>query len=135
MRIFLAGATGAIGQHLVPALVAAGHPVVAMIRSQGNADLVRLMGASPVIADAFDASAVLDAERPAEQQIVISLLSATPPTADFRPFVRECALLVRLRREALSHLVATAGAAGASRFTAQSVVGWTYARQGGPVKA
>ncbi|TMG56709.1 MAG: NAD-dependent epimerase/dehydratase family protein, partial [Chloroflexi bacterium] len=86
MRIFLAGATGAIGQHLVPALVAAGHSVVAMIRSQGKADLVGLMGASPVIADAFDASAVLAAVRQAEPEIVIHQLTAIPPNANFRTF-------------------------------------------------
>jgi len=134
MRIFLAGATGAIGHHLVPALVAAGHSVVAMIRSQGKADLVGLMGASPVIADAFDASAVLAAVRQAEPEIVIHQLTAIPPNANFRTFDRDFALTNRLRREGLNNLLAAARSAGASRFIAQSFVGWTYARQGGPVK-
>src|SRR2546425_1487608 len=134
MRIFLAGATGAIGQHLVPALVAAGHSVVAMIRSQSKTDLVGLMGASPVIADAFDASAVLAAVRQAEPEIVIHQLTAIPPNANFRTFDRDFALTNRLRREGLNNLLAAARSAGASRFIAQSFVGWTYARQGGPVK-
>ena len=134
MRIFLAGATGAIGQHLVPALVAAGHSVVAMIRSQSKTDLVGLMGASPVIADAFDASAVLAAVRQAEPEIVIHQLTAIPPNANFRTFDRDFALTNRLRREGLNNLLAAARSAGASRFIAQSFVGWTYAREGGPVK-
>jgi len=134
MRIFLAGATGAIGQHLVPALVSAGHSVVAMIRSQGKADLVGLMGARPVIADAFDASAVLAAVRQAQPEIVIHQLTAIPPNANFRTFDRDFALTNRLRREGLNNLLAAARSVGASRFIAQSFVGWTFARQGGPVK-
>jgi len=105
-----------------------------MIRSQGKADLVGLMGASPVIADAFDASAVLAAVRQAQAEIVIHQLTAIPPNANFRTFDRDFALTNRLRREGLNNLLAAARSAGASRFIAQSFVGWTYARQGGPVK-
>jgi nucleoside-diphosphate-sugar epimerase len=105
-----------------------------MIRSKDKADLVRIMGASPLIADAFDASAVLAAMRQAEPEIVIHQLTAIPPNATFRTFDRDFALTNRLRREGLNNLLAAARSAGASRFIAQSFVGWTYARQGGPVK-
>ena len=59
MRIFVAGATGALGRRLVPLLVANGHQVTAMTRSPGKAAGLRAAGAEPVVADAFDREAVL----------------------------------------------------------------------------
>lgn len=61
MRIFLAGATGVIGRPLVPALIAGGHHVIGMTRSREKVDALRAVGAEPVVADALDAEAVMDA--------------------------------------------------------------------------
>lgn len=58
MRIFVAGATGAVGRELVPALVAAGHSVTGMTRTAAKADAVKRLGAEPVVADGLNAPAV-----------------------------------------------------------------------------
>ena len=58
MKVFVAGATGALGKQLVPRLVAAGHEVTGMTRSVQRADLVRELGAEPAVADALDPDAV-----------------------------------------------------------------------------
>lgn len=133
MRVFVAGATGAIGRHLVPALIEAGHAVTAMCRA-ARADAVRDLGAEPAIADPLDEGEVLEAVRRARPEVVIHELTAIPPTASYRTFDRDFALTNRLRGEGLDHLLAGALAAGARRFLAQSFAGWPYAREGGPVK-
>ena len=69
MRVFVAGATGAIGQQLVPQLVAAGHQVVATTRSQGKADRLRALGAEPAVVDGLDAMAVGEAVGRAEPEV------------------------------------------------------------------
>ena len=61
MRVFVAGATGAIGKQLVPRLVAAGHEVVGMTHKQANRALLDELGATPVVADALDPDQVADA--------------------------------------------------------------------------
>jgi len=55
MRIFVAGASGAIGQRLVPKLVAQGHHVVATTRTPAKADGLTMLGAEPVVVDLLDA--------------------------------------------------------------------------------
>lgn len=134
MKVFVAGAGGAIGQHLLPALAEAGHAVVAMSRTPGKADRIRAMGAEPVIADALDERAVPAAVRAAAPEVVIHQLTAIPVQANFRTLDRDFALTNRLRQEGLDYLLGAARAAGARRFLAQSFVGWTLARPGGPVK-
>src|ERR1700742_2732302 len=74
MKIFVAGATGAIGGHLIPQLVAHGHEVVGMTRSESKADVVRALGARPVIADGLDADAVAQAVAAAEPEAIIHQL-------------------------------------------------------------
>jgi 2-alkyl-3-oxoalkanoate reductase len=61
MRVFVTGATGALGQHLVPGLVAAGHEVTATTRTPGKAGQLRAAGAAPVVLDGLDRAAVLAA--------------------------------------------------------------------------
>lgn len=134
MRVFVAGAAGAIGRHLLPALVGAEHTVVAMSRTPGKAAGIRAAGAEPVIADALDERAVMEAVRAAEPEVVIHQLTAIPVRASFRTLDRDFALTNRLRREGLDYLLAAARAVGARRFIAQSFVGWSLAREGGPVK-
>jgi len=134
MKVFVAGATGAVGRHLLPALVAAGHAVVAMTRPAGRTDAIRTMGAEPVEADALDRESVLAAVRASRPEVVIHELTAIPPTSSFKTFDRDFALTNRLRHEGLDHLLAAARAVGARRFIAQSYTGWNNAREGGPVK-
>jgi nucleoside-diphosphate-sugar epimerase len=134
MKVFVAGGAGAIGRHLLPALVEAGHTVVAMSRTPGRAGEIRALGAAPVIADALDEGAVLAAVRAAAPEVVLHQLTAIPARADFRNLDRDFALTNRLRREGLDSLLAAARAAGARRFIAQSFAGWPFAREGGPVK-
>jgi len=134
MRIFIAGATGALGRRLVPRLVAGGHQVVGMTRSPDRAAGLRAVGAAPVVADAFDREAVVDAVRRAEPEVVVHQLTALSDQLDLRKFDESFALTNRLRTEGTDNLLAGARAAGARRFVAQSFTGWTYARVGGPVK-
>jgi nucleoside-diphosphate-sugar epimerase len=134
MRIFLAGATGAIGRRLVPVLVKAGQAVVGMTRSTGKTAWLRAAGAESVVTDALDAGAVMAAVRKAGPDVVVHELTAIPATLDFQKIEQQFALRNRLRTEGTDHLLAAALAAGARRFVAQSFAGWPYARTGGPVK-
>ncbi|HEX6586699.1 MAG TPA: NAD(P)-dependent oxidoreductase [Solirubrobacterales bacterium] len=134
MRVFVAGATGAIGRHLVPKLAADGHEVVGMTRSPGKEDLIRHLGASPVVADALDPEAVAEAVATAEPEVVIHQLTAIDAVSMTRSIDKAFTLTNRLRTEGLDHLLAAAHAVGAKRFIAQSFAGWPFERTGGPVK-
>jgi nucleoside-diphosphate-sugar epimerase len=134
MNIFVAGANGAIGKQLVPQLVAAGYQVTAMSRSQRHVELLRSLGAEPVIADALDPAAVMRAVRDAQPEVIIHELTALTDAKDYKHFDREFALTNRLRTEGTEHLLAAARAVGARRFIAQSYGNWVYARTGGMVK-
>jgi nucleoside-diphosphate-sugar epimerase len=134
MKVFVAGATGAIGKQLIPQLVSAGHDVVGMTRSEDKADLVRQLGAKPVVADALDADAVGEAIGGSEPEVVVHQLTAIPWSINPRKFDRDFALTNRLRTEGTDHLLAASKAAGTRRFVAQSFAGWPFARIGGPIK-
>lgn len=133
MKIFLAGATGVVGQHLVPALRQAGHEVVGSTRSSAKAAELAAAGAEPVVLDALDRDAVLDAVGAARPDVVIHQLTAIT-TTNFKKLDGSFAATNRLRTEALDHLLDAARAAGAKRFIAQSFTGWPNARTGGTVK-
>jgi 2-alkyl-3-oxoalkanoate reductase len=133
-RVFVAGATGAVGKRLVPLLVEAGHVVVGMTRSQQKAETVRGAGAEAVVADALDREGVIDAVREANPEVVVHELTALRGQFDPRRFDRMLEATNRLRTEGTDHLVEAARAAGARRFVAQSFAGWPYERSGGPVK-
>jgi nucleoside-diphosphate-sugar epimerase len=135
MKVFVAGATGAIGKQLVPLLVANGHDVVGMTRTEAKRDQLRRLGAQPVVADALDADAVGRAVGEAEPDVIVHQLTAIPPAVDMRRFDREFALTNRLRREGTDHLLSAGRAVGVKRVVAQSNAGVPYARTGGPVKA
>lgn len=134
MKIFVAGATGALGKALIPQLVANGHEVVGMTRSEGKADLVRSLGAQPVVADALDPEAVGRAVSEAAPEAIVHQLTALE-SLDPRHFDRSFALTNRLRTEGTDHLLSAGRAAGVRRFVAQSYAGWPFARTGGPVKS
>jgi nucleoside-diphosphate-sugar epimerase len=133
MKVFVAGATGALGRQLVPLLVAGGHDVVGMTRTNAKRDQLLRVGAEPVVADALDAAAVGQAVGAAEPDVIVHELTAIPPKPDMRHFDRQFALTNRLRDEGSDHLLAAGRAVGVKRFVAQSNA-TVYARTGGPVK-
>src|SRR5512145_1554489 len=134
MKVFVAGATGALGRQLVPRLVASGHDVTGMTRTESKRDLVRSLGARPAVADALDPDAVARAVAEAEPEVIVHQLTALSGGADLRHLDRAMALTNRLRVEGTDHLLAAGRAVGARRFVAQSYTGWPFARTGGPVK-
>ena len=134
MRIFLAGATGAIGSPLISLLAAAGHHVTGTTRSAARAEAIRAAGAEPVVVDALDRRAVLAAIAAARPDAVIHQLTALAGIGSPRDFDGTFALTNRLRTEGTDNLLEGARLAGASRFVAQSYAGWPYAHHGGPVK-
>ena len=121
MRIFLAGATGAIGRQLVPLLVSDGHDVTGATRSPTKVDALRAAEAEPVVLDALDAAAVRTAVADAKPDVVIHELTALPQRIDPRKMERDFALNDRLRSEGTRYLVDAAQAAGARRIIAQSI--------------
>jgi nucleoside-diphosphate-sugar epimerase len=135
MRIFVAGATGAVGSRLVPRLVSAGHAVVGLTRTPAKAEALQREGAQPVVADALDEAAMRDAVARARPEVLIHELTALADTSDLRRFDRSFAMSNRLRTEGTDHLVAAARAAGVRRIVAQSFCGWPYARGGAPAKS
>jgi nucleoside-diphosphate-sugar epimerase len=134
MKVFVAGATGALGKQLVPMLVEQGHEVTGMTRTPSKQDLVRELGARSAVADALDPQAVAQAVAEAEPEVVIHQLTAIDAAAFGRSLDKTFALTNRLRTEGTDHLLAAANAAGARRFIAQSFAGWPFERTGGPIK-
>jgi nucleoside-diphosphate-sugar epimerase len=134
VKVFVAGASGALGRRLVPQLVANGHEVVGMTRSGSKQDLVRELGAQPIVADALDRDEVMRAIAEAEPEAVVHQLTAIPANLNPKRFERDFALTNRLRTEGTDHLLAAARAAGARRFVAQSFTGWPYAHHDSGVK-
>ncbi len=138
MKVFVAGATGALGRQLVPQLVAQGHDVVGMTRSASKQDLVRSLGARPVVADALDPDAVGQAVASAEPEVIVhqlTALSGKMSAMEMRHPERAASAIMtnRLRTEATDHLLAAGRAVGARRFVAQSFAAFRFARTGGPV--
>jgi 2-alkyl-3-oxoalkanoate reductase len=134
LRIFVAGATGAIGRRLVPLLVSKGHSVIGTTRTPGKADELRVAGASPVVLDALDRDAVVEAVVRAEPELVVHQLTALAGFTDFRRFDEGFAVTNRLRTEGTDNLLAGMRELEVRRVVAQSFAGWPHARIGGPVK-
>src|SRR5437763_11273102 len=134
MRVFVAGATGAIGKQLVPRLVAAGHEVHGMTRSESKRTLLEELGAVPVVADALDPDQVAAAVGRARPDVIVHELTAIPQALDMRHPDRAFELTNRLRTEGTDHLLSAGHAVGVQRFVAQSNVA-AYARTGAPVKS
>jgi nucleoside-diphosphate-sugar epimerase len=138
MKIFIAGATGVLGRSLVPQLVARDHEVIGMTRSAAKQELVRRLGARPVVADALDPDAVAQAVAAAEPEVIVHELTAFSGSASLRDArhperSKTVAMTNRLRTEATDHLLAAGRAVGARRFVAQSFGAVRWARTGGPV--
>ena len=135
MRVFVAGATGAIGKQLVPRLVEAGHEVHGMTRSESKQAMLYELGAVPVVADALDPDQVAEAVGRARPEVIVHQLTAIPEKLDLSHFDRDFALSNRLRTEGTNHLLSAGQAVGVRRFVAQSFGAWSYVRTGGPVKS
>jgi nucleoside-diphosphate-sugar epimerase len=134
MRVFVAGATGAIGRQLVPRLVAAGHEVHGMTRYESKQAMLQELGAVPVVADALDPVQVAEAVGRARPEVILHQLTAIG-SLDPRHFDRDFAPTNRLRTERTDHLLSAGQAVGVRRFVAQSYGAWWYVRTGGPVKS
>ncbi len=133
MRVFVAGATGAIGQQLVPRPVAAGHEVHGMTRSESKQAMLYELGAVPVVADALDPDQVAEAVGRARPDVIVHELTAIG-AVDMRHFDRDFALTNRLRTEGTDYLLSAGQAVGVRRFVAQSNIA-AYARTGAAVKS
>ncbi len=134
MRVFVAGANGAVGRRLVPMLAARGHQVTGTTTNPTSAEAIRAMGAEPVVVDGLDAIRVGEAVARAEPDAIIHEMTALSGTPDFRHFDRWFATTNRLRTEGTEHLLAAARASGVKRFVAQSFTGWSNSRTGSWVK-
>jgi nucleoside-diphosphate-sugar epimerase len=134
MRIFIAGASGAVGKKLVPLLVGAGHDVVASTRTPSKTRYLHELGAEPVILDALDRPAVIEAVGAAHPEVVVHQLTALSTMRNLKNLDEELALTNRLRTEGTEYLLEAAKAAGVRRFVAQSYIGAANIREGGRVK-
>jgi nucleoside-diphosphate-sugar epimerase len=134
MRIFVAGATGAVGRRLVPRLLERGHSVVGTTRNPDKAAELRAMGAEPAVVDGLDAAGIGEAVARAEPDAIIHQMTALAGKPDLRRFDRWFARTNALRTRGTENLLAAAQATGVQRMVVQSFIGWNNARTGGPVK-
>jgi nucleoside-diphosphate-sugar epimerase len=134
MRVFVVGASGAIGTRLVPKLVDRGHEVVGSVRSPRNVDRVRALGAEPIVLDLLDADAVRTAVIQAGPDAIVHQATALTGLSDLKHFDRSFAQTNRLRTQGTDNMLAAAREAGVAKVVAQSNANHRYARQGGPVK-
>ena len=123
MKIFVAGATGAIGHPLITQLLTRGHSVVALTRSLEKAQAL-VEGVEPVIADVFDAHAVKAAVIQNQPDVVIEQLTAYPKTYTRESMSAAAALNTRIRLEGGANVLAAAQAAGVRRYLRQSIAFW-----------
>ena len=134
MKVLVAGATGGLGRSLVPQLVAAGHEVTGMIRSESSAAGVRAFGADVFFADGLDAAAVTAAVESVRPEVVVHQMTALKGGIDFKKFDDSFALTNRLRTEGTDNLLAASQAAGVRRFVVQSYAGWNLQHGGSATK-
>jgi 2-alkyl-3-oxoalkanoate reductase len=134
MRVFVAGASGAIGIRLVPQLIDRGHEVVGTFRSASGAERLRALGAQPVALDLLDARAVRTAVLEAKPEAIVHEATALKDVRFSRNLDKTFAATNRLRTEGTDALLAAAREAGVRRFVAQSFASMRYAREGSWVK-
>jgi uncharacterized protein YbjT (DUF2867 family) len=119
MRVFLAGASGVIGQQLVPRLVASGHVVGGMTRSPDKAELLRGLGAEPIVCDVFDREALIEAVRDFRPDVILNQLTDLPDDVTEIPAFAE--LNARIRTEGNLNLIEASRRSGSPKLLAQSV--------------
>jgi len=123
MRVFVTGATGALGRHLVPGLIAAGHQVTATTRTPGKAGQLRAAGAEPVVLDGLDREAVIAAVRAAAPEVIVHQMTALAGLRSFRNPDKTFAATNELRTQGTDNLLAAAAQAGTRRIIAQGYAG------------
>lgn len=128
MRVFVAGATGVIGVRLVPLLVAEGHNVAGMTRSEAKAGRLVEQGASPVVVDVFERERLIEAVRDFGPEVILHQLTDLPD--DVSRIGEYAAGNARIRREGTANLLAAARESDMPRFLAQSVA-WQLAGDSG----
>jgi nucleoside-diphosphate-sugar epimerase len=134
MRVFVVGASGAIGTRLVPQLIDRGHEVIGSARSPEKAERLRRLGAESVVLDALDARAVREAVGAAQPDAIVHQATALANAKWGRNFDKVFASTNQLRTKGTDALLAAAREAGVRRFVGQSFASYRYAREGGPVK-
>jgi len=134
MRIFVAGATGAIGSHLVRLLIQGGHIVIGMTHRPEHAKLVAALGARPAVASAFDEGEIRAAVLVARPDVIVHEMTDLKDATDLRHLDRTLASTNRLRSIGTDHLISAGRAARVQRFVAQSFCGWPYAPGGAAAK-
>ena len=133
MRVFVTGATGALGQHLVPALIAAGQEVTATTRTPGKAGQLREAGAEPVVVDGLDRETLTAAVQAASPEVIVHEMTALADMRSLRNVDKVFAATNELRTRGTDNLLAAAARAGTRRVIAQSNTNMT-ARSGAPVQ-
>jgi nucleoside-diphosphate-sugar epimerase len=128
VRIFLAGGTGAVGRPFIKQAIRRGHEVVATTQSPAKVPLLKSLGATPVVMDGLDASAVGEAVARARPDAIVHQMTALAGKTDFKHFDEWFAVTNRLRTEGLRHLLAAAQATGVGLLVAQSYAGWPGSR-------
>ena len=123
MRVFVTGATGALGRHLVPGLIAAGHEVTATTRAPGKVAQLRAADAEPVVLDGLDREAVIAAVRAAAPEVIVHQMTALADLRNLRKPDRVFAATNELRTRGTDNLLAAAARAGTRRVIAQSYAG------------
>ncbi len=134
MKVFVTGATGAVGASLVPQLIKKGHDVIAMTRSEQKAREFGAMGVHGIVADGLDAAAVMAAVGNTQPDAIVHQMTSLASAKDFKNFDREFAVTNRLRTVGTDNLIAAALAAGVRRIVAQSYGNWNYERVGSALK-
>jgi len=135
MRVFVVGASGAIGRRLVPRLIERGHDVVGTCSSVEKTGVIRTLGAEAVVLDLLDSAGVREAVRDARPDAIVHQATALAAGGFSRKLDKTFAVTNRLRTDGTDALLAAAGKAGVRRVVAQSFAPYRYARQGGPVKS
>jgi nucleoside-diphosphate-sugar epimerase len=129
--VFVAGASGVVGQRLLPLLRQDGYHIVATTRSPAKAEALRAQGATPVVVDVFDKAALEEAVVAAGPDVIVHQLTDLPEVQDSVQADAQAANNARMRREGTRNLMAAAQTAGVRRMVAQSIA-WAYAPGNGP---
>ena len=129
MKVFVAGATGAVGKRLVPLLISKGHHVVATTRTDGKTEALRASGAETIVLDGLNRNAVIDAVVSSRPEAIVHQMTALASMRSLKNFDEKFAATNRLRTEGTAHLIAAAQAAGTRKLVVQSYTGWPYAHR------
>lgn len=130
MKVFVAGATGAIGRPLLTQLLTQGHEVIALTRSSEKAQMLAKQGVEPAIADVFDINAVKAAVLEAQPEVVIEQLTAYPKTYTRESMTAAAEFNTRIRLAGGANVLAAAQAAGVRRYLRQSIAFWAVPGSG-----